>query len=306
MGAAGVGILRTKRHRAKTAEPQCRYAVLNDESQDFLYPHFCYYLAILDTGRGLWCGSYEVSICITHSLWRTWAGCGRVFLTYKTRDKEGRRDYWCRIVDFKRIGAKWYMVIVLTFPVIIAMAILADIASCEKSPQFETLVNLSSDPLKIFYFLIFMLLFGPIPEELGWRGYVLDRLQEMRTALASSLILGIAWTFWHLPLFFMKGFYHHDEVGFGTPGCLSFCVYTVAFAILITWVNNNTRRSTLSAILFHFMGNFTAEAVTLSERADNFKSLLLVFSAVVVTIFWRPHTLTKSRADKGSITNHPT
>lgn len=216
-----------------------------------------------------------------------------VFLTYKTRDKEGRRDYWRRIVDFKRIGAKWYMVIVLTFPVIIAMAILADIASCGKSPQFETLVNLSSDPLKIFYFLIFMLLFGPIPEELGWRGYVLDRLQEKRTALASSLILGIAWTFWHLPLFFMKGFYHHDEVGFGTPGCLSFCVYTVAFAILITWVYNNTRRSTLSAILFHFMGNFTAEAVTLSERADNFKSLLLVLSAVVVTIFWRPHTLTK-------------
>lgn len=216
-----------------------------------------------------------------------------VFLTCKTRDKEGRRDYWRRIVDFKRIGTKWYMVIVLTFPVIIALAILTDIASCRKSPQFETFVNLSSDPLKIFYFLIFVLLFGPIPEELGWRGYVLDRLQEKRTALASSLILGIAWTFWHLPLFFMKGFYHHDEVGFGTPGCLSFSVYTVAFAILITWVYNNTRRSTLSAILFHFTGNFTAEALTLSERADNFKSLLLVLSAVVVTIFWGPHTLTK-------------
>jgi hypothetical protein len=54
------------------------------------------------------------------------------------------------------------------------------------------------------------------------------------------------------------------------------------------------------------MGNFTAEAVTLSEKADNIKSLLLVLSTVVEIILWRPHALTKSRANKGSLTNHPT
>lgn len=44
----------------------------------------------------------------------------------------------------------------------------------------------------------------PILEELGWRGYVLDRLQERYNALTSSLILGVLWFFWHVPAFFYQ------------------------------------------------------------------------------------------------------
>ena len=50
-------------------------------------------------------------------------------------------------------------------------------------------------------FAIFILLFGPLPEEMAWRGYALDGLQSKWNALEASLILGIAWTIWHLPLF---------------------------------------------------------------------------------------------------------
>ena len=31
-----------------------------------------------------------------------------ILLTYLTQDREGRRDYWRRIVDFRRIPLKWY------------------------------------------------------------------------------------------------------------------------------------------------------------------------------------------------------
>ena len=54
-------------------------------------------------------------------------------------------------------------------------------------------------------------------EELGWRGYVLDRLQEKRSALVSSLILGVVWSLWHLPLFFVQGSYQAG-LGVGTLG----------------------------------------------------------------------------------------
>jgi membrane protease YdiL (CAAX protease family) len=45
-----------------------------------------------------------------------------------------------------------------------------------------------------------LLLLGPLAEELCWRGYALDALQEKWGALVSSLVLGFFWPLWHLPL----------------------------------------------------------------------------------------------------------
>ena len=49
-----------------------------------------------------------------------------IAFTYLTRDREGRRDYWKRIVSFKRIPAKWYLVIFLFVPILNGLAALLD------------------------------------------------------------------------------------------------------------------------------------------------------------------------------------
>jgi len=49
-------------------------------------------------------------------------------------------------------------------------------------------------PWMFIPFALFILVFGPLPEELAWRGYALDALQVKWNALTSSLILGVAWT----------------------------------------------------------------------------------------------------------------
>jgi CAAX protease family protein len=49
------------------------------------------------------------------------------------------------------------------------------------------------------------LLGGPLGEEPGWRGYALPRLENAFGPVRGSLILGLLWTGWHLPLFFYPG-----------------------------------------------------------------------------------------------------
>lgn len=42
-------------------------------------------------------------------------------------------------------------------------------------------------------------------EEVGWRGFALDRLQEQCHPIVAALVVGIFWGLWHIPLFFLTG-----------------------------------------------------------------------------------------------------
>jgi membrane protease YdiL (CAAX protease family) len=216
-----------------------------------------------------------------------------VILIARSHDRAGWQDYWQRVLDFRRISAGWWAVILLTFPILNGIAISLNLLLTGERPDFETAARLLSQPWMILPFAVFILLFGPLPEELGWRGYGLDSLQARWNALTSSLILGAMWALWHLPLFFMAGTFQHDEVGFGTPGFWSFCLGTTISSILFTWIYNNTNRSTLSAILFHFSINFSGEFLTPTEQARLYQLLLTGLMAVAVTLIWGPQTLTR-------------
>ena len=50
-----------------------------------------------------------------------------IILTYIKQDRETWRDYWRQVVDFRRIGAGWYAVILLTVPILTAFAVLLDV-----------------------------------------------------------------------------------------------------------------------------------------------------------------------------------
>ena len=214
-----------------------------------------------------------------------------VILIFRARDKAQWRDYWQRVFDVRRISAGWYAVILLTFPALNAIAILLSVLTGGPQPEFNTARRLLSEPWAILPFAIFILVFGPLPEELGWRGCALDGLQAKWSALTSGLILGVMWALWHLPLFFMKGTFQHDEIGFGTLNFWSFCLGTTASSILFTWIYNNTNRSTLSAILFHFTINFSGEFFSPSEQARFYQLLLTIIAATAVTIIWGAVTL---------------
>jgi membrane protease YdiL (CAAX protease family) len=217
-----------------------------------------------------------------------------IAFTYLTRDKEGRRDYRLRVIDPRRIGFGWFLVVLLFVPILNSLAALLDILTGGSGATWgEAVVQFSSHPLAIIPSLLFASLI-PFIEELGWRGYVLDRLQSRWNALVSSLILGVVWSLWHLPLFFIEGTYQHG-LGVGTLAFWLFIAGVVPLSIPFTWIYNNTRRSTLAVILFHAMVNFTGELIALTERADTYATLLWFVAAIGITLIWGAKTLTRNK-----------
>ncbi|HZA05610.1 MAG TPA: CPBP family intramembrane glutamic endopeptidase [Propionibacteriaceae bacterium] len=87
------------------------------------------------------------------------------------------------------------------------------------------------------------LLGGPLFEEVGWRGFLLEELQRRRSALASTLLVALIWSVWHLPLLIS------EPTGQRPP--LPFVVWIVAQAVLFTWLYNTSSGSVLLAIVFH-------------------------------------------------------
>jgi membrane protease YdiL (CAAX protease family) len=213
-----------------------------------------------------------------------------LFLLYTFGDRAAQRDYWIRTVDLERIGPGWLTAALLIPAALTALSVLLDrvLGGTGASPEAVSL--LFASPLAFLQLALLLFLVGPLPEELAWRGYSLDQLQGRWNALASSLILGVLWTIWHLPLFFIEGTYQHG-LGIGTQAFWLYMLDKVPQSILMTWIYNNTRRSTLTAILFHFMVNFTGELYELTLRADQIYIGLQILAAFAVTTTFGPQRL---------------
>lgn len=98
---------------------------------------------------------------------------------------------------------------------------------------------------------------GSFLEEPGWRGFAQPLLQgRMSSPLAASLLLGVAWSLWHLP----------RDIGFGTTEALGAAQYLFAYlpaftancvliSIVATYFCNATGGSVIPAVMVHGLAN---------------------------------------------------
>jgi uncharacterized protein len=109
------------------------------------------------------------------------------------RGRSGVRTLLGRLLH-ARIGLRWYLaVLALTMlgPLALGVSVLFGGATA-------VVDNTILGVLFLFAFSIFP--GSAVGEELGWRGFALPRMQVRNSALKASLIIGILWGTWHLPL----------------------------------------------------------------------------------------------------------
>jgi len=161
--------------------------------------------------------------------------------------------------------------------------------------------GLSLNGLLLFpFYIILMYLGGPLQEEYGWRGYALDRLQSKWSALTSSIILGIVWAVWHLPLFYIKGTHQQNM------DMVVFLISTVMLAIIMTWLYNNTQGNIFIAMTFHSVGNAViiivdTEGVSaeVMHAGELYNAIAIMVVALMLVIIWGPKSMTRFSAKSG-------
>ncbi len=118
------------------------------------------------------------------------------------------------------------------------------------------------DPLfspGIANFLWIGLVFGAL-EEVGWRAYGQRALEDHHSPLVASLIIGIVWGFWHLPLFFLKGTYQAGIGLWSTAGIVFFSALVLA-SPLYAWLQRLPRSTPFVVLLYHGGGNAAREVL---------------------------------------------
>jgi uncharacterized protein len=186
------------------------------------------------------------------------------------RITEGREG-WLRMRSrFRvlRVGWQWYAFILLGIPALMSLGISVlpgALASFQGFPPH----------FLITYLITLVLIFfggGPLGEEPGWRGFALPRMQSRFGALPGTLLLGVLWTFWHLPDFLTSAQKGGPGAGWYPfyTGLPIFFLEVIALAVIFTWVFNHTKGSIFIAILLHASYN-------------TFGSVLPLFSAPIVT-----------------------
>jgi uncharacterized protein len=93
------------------------------------------------------------------------------------------------------------------------------------------------------HWFIPMLIAGPLGEEPGWRGFALPRMQWRWGPTRASILLGVLWAGWHLPLFLIHGW--------TTAPIWVFFVIVTGLSVIMTLGFNLSRGSVIVAILLH-------------------------------------------------------
>lgn len=147
------------------------------------------------------------------------------------------------------VGARWYVFAAGYMAAIKLTVALVHRLATGAWPRF------GPTPWYIMLLAIVISTWAQVGEEVGWRGYALPRL-AVRLGLGwSSILLGVIWAWWHLPLFLILG---TDTSGQSFPVYL---LQGAALSVAMAWLYWRTEGSLLLVMLMHAAVNNTKDIV---------------------------------------------
>ncbi len=188
-------------------------------------------------------------------------------VTLLLRSREGVAVDYFRRLNPLALPVKWYLIIAAIPCFLLLFSVLVSTVWGGSLKQLLPLERFLENPFSLLSFAVFTLFFGPLTEEMGWRGFALDGLFSRYNGLVSSLIMACAWALWHTPLFFIEGYPLH-EMSLGTAGLVRYFSDFFPKCVLYTWIFYRSGRSIWAAIFFHFMCNYLGMVIEIERMSE--------------------------------------
>ncbi|HHX63819.1 MAG TPA: CPBP family intramembrane metalloprotease [Chloroflexi bacterium] len=202
-------------------------------------------------------------------------------LTWRTEGRAGALRLLKRGFDL-RLPVGWWVLMLLLPVTLGGAAVWLNATVSGYRPEFPLLER----PWFIVpTFLYLFFIGGSVQEEYGWRGYALPRLLARWSPLRASMVLGLLWGVWHLPLFYIAG----AGQAFMPPDL--FLALPVAFGVFFTWFYLRTGGNLFTALWFHASINLSLSLfppVEMRVGGDQGALLYLLILYVVVAALLMP------------------
>ncbi len=198
-----------------------------------------------------------------------------IALTGRTEGRAARNALLGRVFKW-RVGVRWYVFAIFYIPAIKLSAAVVHRIAIGVWPRF------GQDAWYIMAAAIVVSIWVQAGEEIGWRGYALPHLSERFGLALASVILGIMWAGWHLPLFLVLA---SDKYGQSFP---LYLLQATALSIAMAWLYWHTEGSLLLVMLMHAAINNTKDIIpsAISGATNAFALSTSLVAWLTVAFLW--------------------
>jgi membrane protease YdiL (CAAX protease family) len=199
-----------------------------------------------------------------------------------SKDSDLRKDLFKRFFNFKSIKPIYLF---LTLFLMLASILLAQAISLlfgYSASQFVITghFTFSSGVFPVW----FLLIIAPVIEELAWHSYGTDCLRNRFNLFKTSLIFGVFWGIWHVPLSFINNYYQSNIVETGWIYGVNFLVSIIPYVLIMNWLYYKTRRNILVAIIFHITAGYFNEIFATHPDSKIIQTVLLIVLAFFIIL----------------------
>lgn len=196
------------------------------------------------------------------------------------QNKALRKDYWARLSP-QKIKLSYLPAILLIMPFALFLATALSLLFGQSADQFRLSSGFNIVAGQGWLSLLIAFL-APTFEELGWRGYGVDSLRSRFSFAKTTLLFAMLWVLWHLPLFFINGYYNHDLWEMSIIYVINWVAQIFVAALLLNWVYYKNNRSIAATILFHFMFVLFSELFQTEQFTKCIITIILLLMAGVI------------------------
>lgn len=249
------------------------------------HPVTAYFVLVCVVAWGLWWGIAAVvpNFEMGYSLPGAWAPVlSALLITAWLNGWEGVKKLARRWLKW-RVPLSLYVFALFSVGAVGLLAVAVDMLMGGAPPSVSEMSSHldmdTNDPLVLTAILpvVFLALCfgGPLAEELGWRGFAQERLQETMSPAWAGVLVGAVWSFWHIPLTRLL------PSSYASLPLAWFLPFVAAMGLWQAWLYARSKGSVLLCLLLHAQVNLVIGALGFPVLNDRVRTVFVCLIGIV-------------------------